>query len=291
VDRLNCEELRAATLGCDVVLLVATDAEAVVLARELVDTSAFTVATKKLLVGCLAGRRVVLAVSGLDKVNAAHLLTCLLQAMDPGPRLVVQVGIAGALPGRGDIAPASVGDIVIATNEAYSDTGSSSPAGWLSARELGWPIGLVDGVESGGIFPIDGRLVAAALEAVAVAAARADETASAAIRPEDHPRVLAGPCVTASLVTGLASEARELADRWEAVAESMEGAAAAHVCALYGMPFLEVRGISNVVGDRDRGAWEVQRAVATASWAARAIVDGLDGLPAARVDPPPAGAA
>ena len=59
----------------------------------------------------------------------------------------------------------------------------------------------------------------------------------------------------------------------------MEGAAAAHICALYGTPFLEVRGISNLVGDRDRAAWEVRRAVAAASWAARAIVDGL-GQPA-----------
>jgi len=308
VDRLTCEELRAAASACEVVLLAATDAEAALLARALSDTSAFVVATKSLLVGRLtplgasdsaagrprsmetaagvahaAGRRVALAVSGLDKVNAAHLLTCLLQAMDPGPRLTLQVGIAGALPRKGDFVAASVGDVVIATQEAYSDTGSSSPAGWLSARELGWPIGLVDGIESGGVFPIDGRLVAAALKVVALAAARADRSAPAAIRPEEHSRVLAGPCVTASLVTGLASEAQELADRWEAVAESMEGAAAAHICALYETPFLEVRGISNLVGDRDRAAWQVQRAVAAASWAARAIVDGLDGLPLAEV--------
>jgi len=315
LDLLACEALRAATSGCEVVLLVATDAEAAFLTRGLRDASALVVATKRLLVGHLgplggadltggppqrgaaAGaapareRRVALAVSGLDKVNAAHLLTCLLQAMDPRPRLVLQVGIAGALPGKGDFASASVGDVVIATQEAYSDTGSSSPVGWLSARELGWPIGLVDGIESGGVFPADGRLVAAALEAVALAAARADESASAAIRPEEHPRVLAGPCVTASLVTGLASEAQELAERWEAVAESMEGAAAAHICALYGTPFLEVRGISNLVGDRDRAAWEVQRAVAAASWAARAIVEGLDGLPLAEVGAGPGGGA
>ena len=303
--RLACEELRAVTLGCDVVLLVATDPEAALLTPALRDARTYLVTTHTLLVGRLAplglgvglagrppknragaaatepapGRRVALAVSGLDKVNAAHVLTCLLQAMDPGPRLVLQVGVAGALPGNGGFAPASVGDVVIATQEAYSDTGSSSPAGWLSARELGWPIAPVDGVESGGVFPIDGRLVAAALEVVAAAAARSEASALGAIRPGELPRVLAGPCVTASLVTGLASEAQELADRWEALAESMEGAAAAHVCALYGAPFLEVRGISNLVGDRDRAAWEVQRAVAAASWAARVIIDGLDSLP------------
>lgn len=306
MERLNCEELRTATFGCEVVLLVATDAEAALLAQELADVHAFVVTGKKLLTGGLVplgpatepprglsqngaaaasaapaagGRRVVLAMTGLDKVNAAHLLTCLLQAMDPAPRLVLQVGIGGALPGKGEFAPASVGDVVIATREVYSDTGSSSPGGWLSARDLGWPIALADGAESHGVFPIDGRLVIAALEAVSGAVTRADASAPGAIRPDEHPRVLAGPFVTASKVTGLASEAQELSERWEAVAESMEGAAAAHICALYGTPFLEVRGISNLVGDRDRAAWEVRRAVAAASWAARAIVDGLDCLP------------
>ncbi len=291
--RTSCDDLRAATLGCEVVLLVATDAEAALLAQELGDAQVLLVAGKRLLTGQLApsgppaaGRRVVVAVSGMDKVNAAHLLTCLLQAMDPAPRLVLQVGIAGALPGKGKSAPAAVGDVVIATREAYSDTGSSSPGGWISARDLGWPIALADGTESHGVFVIDGPLVIAALDAISDAVTRADAGASGAIGPDQHPRVLAGACVTASLVTGVASEARELSDRWEAVAESMEGAAAAHVCALYGTPFLEVRGISNLVGDRDRAAWEVPRAVAAASWAARAIIDRLDSLPLPEVGPP-----
>ena len=228
-----------------------------------------------------------MAITGLDKVNAAHLLTCLLQAMNPRPRLVLQTGIAGALPSVGTFAPAVVGDVVIATRDAYSDTGSSSPAGWLSARELGWPMASVGGIESGGVFTFDGRLVTAALQVVAEAAARDDESAFVAIRPEQHPRVMAGPCITASQVTGVAAEAEELAGRWGALAESMEGAAAAHVCGLYGVPFLEVRGISNLVGDRDRAHWQVRRAVAAASWATRAIVDAFEILPLPEVRPRP----
>ena len=50
----------------------------------------------------------------------------------------------------------------------------------------------------------------------------------------------------------------------------MEGAAAAHICALYEVPFLEIRGISNLVADRDRGSWQVDRAVAVAGRAALA---------------------
>jgi futalosine hydrolase len=289
---LNCEALWSATLGCEVLVLVASDVEAAMLAPAIHDGGEFLVAGKRVMIGDMMslrpavtgsgeGRRVVLAISGLDKVNASHLLTCLLQAMNPLPRLVLQTGIAGALPAGGEFVPAAVGDVVIATQEAYSDTGSSSPLGWLSARELGWPVALVDGLESGGVFRIDGRLVMAALEVLAAAAAREDESVFAAIRPEQNPRVFAGPCITASIVTGVTAEAEALAARWGALAESMEGAAAAHVSALYGVPFLEVRGISNLVGDRDRARWQVRRAVAAASWAARAIVDAFEMLPVA----------
>ncbi len=211
-----------------------------------------------------------LAISGCDKANTAHLLTCLLQAMDPRPRLVLQTGIAGALPGPDGEIRAAVGDVVVATQEAYSDTGSSSPDGWLSARDLGLPVATVGGVESGGVFPVAERLVEGALQLLSAA----EETAAA-----ERPRVHAGPCITASEVTGLSTRAVELAGRWGALAESMEGAAAAHVCALYHTPFLEVRGISNLVADRARGTWEVERAVEVASWAVLVLVEALDRLP------------
>jgi futalosine hydrolase len=208
--------------------------------------------------------------------------------MDPRPRLVLQTGIAGALPDRSGSVRAKVGDVVIATQEAYSDTGSSSPGGWLSAAALGLPIAVVGDVESGGVFPVAERLTAAAVEVLSAAGVETPRTA-AEVRsgeilraiPAERPRVLAGPCVTASLVTGLSSEAVQLAGRWGALAESMEGAAAAHICALYEVPFLEVRGISNLVADREREAWEVERAVDAASWAAQVLVGALDRLPLA----------
>ena len=61
----------------------------------------------------------------------------------------------------------------------------------------------------------------------------------------------------------------------------MEGAAAAHVCVLYGVPFLEVRGVSNMVADRDRSAWDLEGAAARAAHAARAIAARLDDVLAA----------
>jgi len=44
-------------------------------------------------------------------------------------------------------------------------------------------------------------------------------------------------------------------------AESMEGAAFHYVCLQQGIPFLQVRSISNRVGERDKRKWELEKAV------------------------------
>ena len=37
----------------------------------------------------------------------------------------------------------------------------------------------------------------------------------------------------------------------------MEGAAIAQVCTIYKIPMLEIRGISNIVGERDKRKWNL----------------------------------
>jgi futalosine hydrolase len=278
------------------VLLAATEGEAAPVVAALVDPVRHVVATKAVYVGAVgapAGTRdaasaaalgavpsvsVVLAITGCDKANAAHALTCILEAMGSVPRLVIQFGIAGAFTPAGGPTPgvsgpaAAVGDIVLATSETYSDTGSSSPEGWLSAADLGLPIASVDGVETGGEFVLDAALVRAAAAVIEGLDWSGD----------GRPAVLQGPCVTASRVTGLRSEAEATRARWGVLAESMEGAAAAHICALYGVPFLEIRGVSNLVVDRDRDSWQVERAVARAGRAVLAVGAALDRLPLGR---------
>lgn len=279
----DCDSIREVTKDCLMVMLVATDLEAEPLCASMANSRRFEMAGKAVYVGEIAGSgtneassddaqsvaRIVLAVSGCDKVNAAVALTNLLQAMTPRPRLVLQCGIAGAFSvGRiaHDVQP---GDVIIATQESYSDTGSSSPSGWISAAELGLSIAQLDGEELGGVFSVEPGLVEWAnnvLTGAGFSAAPADDGERVG------PVVWQGPCVTSSTVTGRDDEARILAERWGALAESMEGAAAAHVCALYGVPFLEVRGISNLVGDRDRSSWLVREAVDSAGRAALALV-------------------
>jgi futalosine hydrolase len=272
----GCEALREATRGCRLVLLAATEVEAEPLLAALISPQQAHFATKTVSIGELrgtytsesdgrAGRadpsdlRTVVAVSGCDKVNAALVVTSLLQAMSPAPELVLQVGVAGGFPPQGAGRGAVPGDLVIATQEAYSDCGSSSPEGWISAGDLGLPIAQVDGVELGGVFPLERRLV---------------EWAAGVLAAEAF-TVVMGACVTSSTVTGTDRGAKLMAERWGPLAESMEGAAAAHVCALYGVPFLELRGISNMVGDRDRSTWLIDQAAETAGRAALVLAAAL----------------
>ena len=284
---INERFLKDLAEGCRILVLCATALEAEPMLAAMTEPRRVTVATKEVIAGRLkAGAaasnldnnsdKLVLAITGCDKTNTAHLLTCLLQAMDPLPGLVLQSGIAGALPfiepsmsssalpiecasaaSGGFSAPpkgangARPGDLVLATEEIYADTGSSSPEGWLSAEDLGLPMVEIAGTKFYNRFPLDAQLVKMAAKVL--------------------PEAVVGPFITVSKVSGLWREAEELAVRWGAVAESMEGAAAAHICALYEVPFLEVRGISNMVGDRDRSSWCLEEAVATASTAALAL--------------------
>ena len=279
---VDCETLRRVTQGSGLVVLAATEGEAEPIRVALQGPDKHHLATKTLYVGEAggplegeqsaprkAGPKVVLAVSGCDKVNAAHVLTSLLQAMSPPPRLVLQLGIAGALPGVGGAPSAQVGDLVVATRETYSDTGTTTPNGWASAQELGLPMAQVEGVELGGSFPLDQERVQWAMQVIGRVDWQRTRTEGA------PPALLAAPCVTSSRITGRDEEAQAVAQRWQALAESMEGAAAAHICALYGVPFLEIRGISNMAGDRDRAAWAVDRAVEVAGLAALAVVEAL----------------
>ncbi|HSC53642.1 MAG TPA: futalosine hydrolase [Phnomibacter sp.] len=46
-----------------------------------------------------------------------------------------------------------------------------------------------------------------------------------------------------------------LINRWNADVESMEGACLHYVCSKLNMPYIQLRAISNVVGERDKNKW------------------------------------
>ncbi len=45
------------------------------------------------------------------------------------------------------------------------------------------------------------------------------------------------------------------------VVESMEGAALHYVCLMENIPFLQIRTVSNLMGERDKTRWKIKEAI------------------------------
>jgi futalosine hydrolase len=166
--------------------------------------------------------------TGVGPVNAAHAVTLFLAQADA--RCIVVCGVGGAYPSSG----VHVGDVVCAASECYGDLGATSPSGFLDMKTLGFPV--VEGPAPlfneipMQVFPVERRV----------------------------------RFVTLSTCTGTETVARELESRTGGAVESMEGAAIAHVAHLHGVPVGEVRGISNLVTNRDTSTWHLKEAAIAA---------------------------
>jgi futalosine hydrolase len=220
------------------------------LRESLVSRLEMEVGRKTACFGVLSGAPVIVFAAGMGKVNAAHGLTALLERREV--RGVVGFGVAGAYAGSG----LEVGDVALASHCIYGDDGVEAPGGWLSTEGIGIPL-----------LEQDGRPV---YNQIALEPARVQRAADALEAAGVHARV--GPFVTVSACSGTAARGAEVEARFGGIVEGMEGAALAHVAALYGCPFLEVRAVSNLVEDRDLTRWRLQDATTAAQRAVRALV-------------------
>ena len=187
--------------------------------------------------GAVSENRVVLGISGMGKTNAAHAVTVLMERFSPS--CIVNFGIGGTYPSSG----LRVGDIAVAEKEVYADEGVLLKDGLHSFEITGIPLLKVRGRKYFNEFPADKRLSRLALKA----------TCSIA-------HCKSGVFLTVSACTGTGIRAGELAGKFDPICENMEGAAIAHICRLYGIPFVEIRGISNIVEDRNMKKWDIELA-------------------------------
>lgn len=174
--------------------------------------------------------------TGVGPVNAAHAAT--LAIVQHQPSAVLVCGIGGAYPDSG----LQVGEVACASLECYGDLGASSPDGFLDMKALGFPV-----IASPApifndlpmqIFPVERRV----------------------------------KFVTLSTCTGTEAAARSIALRTGGAVENMEGAAVAHVAHLHGVPVGEIRGISNMVTNRDTKSWRLKESATAAQEAAIAWI-------------------
>ena len=241
----------------DLLLLCATEGEARLIRAALVEPQTAILVGKTVVAGALEGRPCRLVYGGIGPVNSAHALTS--QVERRRPAAVLQFGIAGAYVPAG-LPP---GSVALATEEIYGDLGVITPGGWRPADEIGIPVAPGPPPRFNR-FPLDPALV--------------ERARQVCDWPGAGRTVRSGPFLTLSQVTGVRALGDDLHARFGALCESMEGAAAAHVCALYHLPFLEVRGVSNLVEDRDRSRWDVPGAAAAAQEAVLRLVRSWEGI-------------
>lgn len=67
--------------------------------------------------------------------------------------------------------------------------------------------------------------------------------------------------VTINQISTDPRQIKEYQLRYKAVVESMEGAALHYVCLQSAIPFLQLRGVSNYIGERDKSKWDFQKPI------------------------------
>lgn len=206
--------------------------------------------------GGIDGQPVFLLAGGLGKANAAQAVAA--AACSQPLAGVLGFGVAGAYRRSG----LRLGDVALAAEEVYADEGVTTPHGWRPLRTLGIPVLEHQDARWFNAFPLDPAWVAWARDRLAL------------------PPEAVGRFLTVSTCSGRQRRGDLLAARFRALAETMEGAAWAHTAARFQLPFLEVRGISNRVEDRNPAAWRLDDAAAAAADAAAQLLSAWTTAPA-----------
>jgi futalosine hydrolase len=79
--------------------------------------------------------------------------------------------------------------------------------------------------------------------------------------------------ITVNTAHGNAHSIAEVTGRFRPDIESMEGAAFMYACLTQGLPFAQVRAVSNYVEPRDRSAWKLAEAIDSLARTALSIVE------------------
>jgi futalosine hydrolase len=168
----------------------------------------------------------VIAVSGIGPVNAA--LETQARILQNKSDLVLSVGIAGAYPNSG----LRETDVVVSSGVVYAGLGAQTGS---SIEVLQFP---VIGEHSSQLPVWEGALPFS-----------------------QNAGLETGIIATLETVTTDPARALGIEAQFGARAEAMEGAGVVHAALRHGVPALEIRAISNLVGPRDPSRWKIREAL------------------------------
>ena len=83
--------------------------------------------------------------------------------------------------------------------------------------------------------------------------------------------------VTVNQISTNQNHIQKLIKKYNPIVETMEGAALHYVCTLYKIPYLQIRSISNYIGERDKSKWKTKLAIDNLTSTLKGVIAGLIG--------------
>lgn len=186
-----------------------------------------------------AAMRIILIEGGIGKANAAAATAAVIERFTP--TLIINTGCCGAFPYSG----LTTGDLALATHDIFADEGCITTQRFLSIKDMNLPL-MHDA--RGTIF----QCIPFSRDLTELVEHWGASTGTPLAK---------GVFATVSSCSGTDMRAADLYRQTEALCESMEGAAIALTAYRYGIPCFQLRGVSNLVENRDLARWDIPKAV------------------------------
>lgn len=181
--------------------------------------------------------------TGVGMLASAVGLMQLIQAHKPG--LVIQAGIAGCFNTN-----TALGTVVAINSEALADTG----------------------VEEGGVWKDVFDLNLAQPDAPPYTNRRLGNPFFNACNLLNLPAVNS---ITINEITTRPARIAQLVEKYNPFIESMEGAALHYVCNTLQLPFIQIRAVSNYIGERDKAKWNFKDSIGNLNQTLLAYINTL----------------
>jgi futalosine hydrolase len=146
------------------------------------------------------------------------------------PNLIIQAGIAGAYN-----TSLKLGETVAVKKEYITDLGVQEPLGWKDVFDLGF--------ENKNTKPFKNK---------------------ALINTHLKKLPLHLPLAIGATVNQVSTQKQQILTIYQKYSpdiETMEGAALHYVCNTFNVPYLQIRSISNYIGERDKNKWKIKLAI------------------------------
>lgn len=168
-------------------------------------------------------------ITGVGMLNTSYALMKHLQVKQP--HVIVNAGIAGSFSKKH-----TPGAVVVVKNETMADLGVMEKDGYKDVFDLK--------LQASSQFPFDKK--------------KLTNTYSAFLNRTFLPKVKS---VSVNQITSSKKTAELYSNKYKAEIENMEGAAVHYICLREKIPFVQIRSISNYVGDRNKKNWKINEAV------------------------------